>query len=663
MAMKIKRLACGATVSDGRFIVAMGEGELSFIEGLLERIRRPIRLFFTHKLPPEKAALFQALILGERQNVTRTMREPFAVAGTAHILAVSGLHIGLLAWTVFSTIIRILSRFYWLTLKLDVRKAAALATAVPVIAYTLLAGFHLPSQRAMIMVLAYLFSIILGREKEIWSTLALAALLVLALEPYALFSIPFQFSFGAVIGILWLVPTLYKKIPPPFHPEIKDQPWNRRVLSKIIALSLVTLAATLFLWPLTAYYFNRISLVALPANLLAVPLLGLWIIPLGLLTAVSIFISIPLAEILMALGSMGMDCMLTSLHIWSNAPFASLWVIRPNPFELVLIYSTFCITALFLQYRWAKWGILIAGLLLSLDAAYWIARTQFNRQMRITYMDVGQGSATLIEFPGRKRMLIDGGGFSGGNFDVGRMVVAPFLCYSKIRRIDYIVLSHPQADHMNGLLFIAQYFSPSEFWHNGEHVDNETFHELMRILNSQNVTIHTPVTLDSKRAMHGALVQALHPPGLSEKGAFRQGTFGVNDQSLVLKITFGRCACLFPGDIEHAGEAALVASKGPLLKSDILLTPHHGSKSSCSRQFLEAVAPDVAIISCGKGRYRQFPHPETLRRLSHMGVTAFRTDQAGALQFTLGSSQITARAFHHDDSFRSEEEAVETEGP
>ena len=259
-------------------------------------------------------------------------------------------------------------------------------------------------------------------------------------------------------------------------------------------------------------------------------------------------------------------------------------------------------------------------------------------------------------------MLIDGGGFSGSNFDVGRMVVAPFLSYLKIRRIDYLVLSHPQADHMNGILFIAEYFNPEEFWHNGEHVDKESYSELMHILDDKNVTIHTPSTLGSNRAMHRTLVETLYPPSLPEEGPFHWETMGSNDRSLVLKITYGGKSCLFPGDLQRTGETALVALKGPLLKSDILLAPHHGSKTSCSKVFLEAVAPSIAVISCGKGRHRLFPHPETLGRLFHLGVTIFRTDQDGALQFTLGSSHLSARAFDKRHSFRNEGGAVEEAG-
>ena len=215
---------------------------------------------------------------------------------------------------------------------------------------------------------------------------------------------------------------------------------------------------------------------------------------------------------------------------------------------------------------------------------------------------------------------------------------------------------------MNGILFIAEYFSPEEFWHNGERVDAEPYLKLMHILDKKNVTIHTPATLGSKRAMHQTLVETLHPPSLPEEGPFHWDRMGINDRSLVLKITYGGMACLFPGDLQRMGETALVAIKGPLLKSNILLAPHHGSKTSCSKAFLEAVAPNIAIISCGKGRHRPFPHPETLDRLSHLGVTIFRTDQAGALQFTLGSSHLSARAFDKKYSFRNEEGAAEETG-
>ncbi|MGD8983339.1 MAG: ComEC/Rec2 family competence protein, partial [Desulfobacteraceae bacterium] len=216
LAMRLKGFSCAASVSDGRRVVPMGRGHLGFPSEMLERARRPIRNFFQKNLSPQNNALFRALILGERQHISPEQRESFNVAGLGHILAVSGLHIGLVGWLAYAIIKGLFSLSYRLTLQTDIRKLAAAVTCFPIVAYACLAGFQVSSQRAMIMALAYLFSMIVGREKEIWSTFALAAFVVLAIDPHSLFGISFQLSFGAVIGILWLAPAIYNKIFAPF---------------------------------------------------------------------------------------------------------------------------------------------------------------------------------------------------------------------------------------------------------------------------------------------------------------------------------------------------------------------------------------------------------------------------------------------------------------
>ena len=201
-AMKLGGFGCAASVSDGRRIVPMGKGHLGFPLDQLEALRKPIRAFFQKNLTPGQATLFQALVLGEKQAIGKELREPFNRAGLGHVLAVSGLHVALVAWFAFTLCVRLLSLSYRLALVSDIRKIAAALTCVPVMAYAGLTGFEVSCQRAMIMVLAFLFSMILGKEKERWSTLAIAGLTVLAMDPAALFSISFQLSFCAVVGIL-----------------------------------------------------------------------------------------------------------------------------------------------------------------------------------------------------------------------------------------------------------------------------------------------------------------------------------------------------------------------------------------------------------------------------------------------------------------------------
>jgi competence protein ComEC len=306
--------------------------------------------------------------------------------------------------------------------------------------------------------------------------------------------------------------------------------------------------------------------------------------------------------------------------------------------EILLFYAFFFCLFSLRRLKWAKGGVVFLLLVLAGDMAYWTYRTQFNPSLKVTYLDVGQGNAALIEFPGSKRMLIDGGGFPGSDFDIGEMVVAPFLLRSKILRIDTLVMTHPEADHMNGFLFIAEHFGPGEFWYNGEKADFPSFRELMALLEAKGIRKRTSAELKEGREISGAHVEILHPTegSLSRKS---------NDNSLVMRVSSGGTAFLFPGDLEAAGEQMLISRSGFRLKSDVLLAPHHGSRSSSSKPFLEAVNPKACVISSGQGNPFGFPSHEILGRLKAQGCRILRVDELGAIEVSAAQGGFQIRTF------------------
>jgi competence protein ComEC len=647
-AMRLMGFSGAASVSDGRRIVPMGKGELGFPMDLLEWARRPIRDLFKQRLSFQNQSLYSALILGERQGITPELREPFNISGLGHVLAVSGLHIGLIAWLVFFISKSILSLSYNLALKTDIRKAAALITCLPVLIYPCLAGFQVSSRRAMIMAITYLFSIILGRERDVWSTLCLAALLILAVDPHAPYSTSFQLSFCAVIGILWLAPAIYKVIPNPF-----DGKSQKTIIESLYVyftgLIIITISALIFLLPITSFYFHRVPIVSIPANLTVVPILGLWILPLGLLSALSLPFSDTVANLFLQMGARGLDWIMDLIRFWAHFDWAAFWIFTPNIFEIILFYCL--IVLLFFVRRWrrAKIGLALVLLLIASDISYWIYTTRFSDDLRVTYFDVGHGNSALIQFPGKERMLIDGGGFPSDAFDVGGMVVAPSLFHSKIRRIDYLVLTHPQADHMNGLRFIAAHFQPKEFWYNGDMVANKSFRELMNIIHSKKIKRCLPSDLSHGREISGVKVELLHPLDDVNRRHLYQKTQRLNNHSLVLKFSYEGKSILFPGDLEMLGEDMVVSNVGHLLKSDILLAPHHGSKTSCSKPFLRMVRPRICIMSSGSGSYFGLPHRETMERLNEIGCRIVRIDQVGAVQVSIGPNKFEIKSFLDGD--------------
>jgi competence protein ComEC len=342
--------------------------------------------------------------------------------------------------------------------------------------------------------------------------------------------------------------------------------------------------------------------------------------------------------------------MMDIIRFWSSLPLSSIWMVTPNRLETLLFYALIFFIFYFKGRTWARIGTLVTLLFVMADVGYWISQVKFNDKLKVTFIDVGQANAALVEFPMGEKMMIDGGGFPRDRFDVGKMVVAPFLWYSKILSIDYIVLSHPQSDHMNGLRFIAEAFNPKEFWYNGDHVETASFKELMTIIEDRKIRKQLPTQLMSGRQINGAAVEVLHPMTGEDRLRAIEGSKALNNNSLVLKISYAGGSLLFPGDLENDGEAVLISNAGERLKSHVLLSPHHGAKNSSSVAFLDKVQPRICVISSGEGNFFGFPHPKTLERLRAINCNVIRIDQAGATRFVVGQEQLRVTTFIDADA-------------
>jgi len=207
------------------------------------------------------------------------------------------------------------------------------------------------------------------------------------------------------------------------------------------------------------------------------------------------------------------------------------------------------------------------------------------------------------------------------------------------------VLSHPQSDHMNGLRFIARFFHPKEFWYNGDKVETHSFKELMEIIRSKGIKELLPPDMVDDRRINGVKLEILHPKSGTYSLNHIKESSRLNNNSLVLKITYKGKSFLFPGDIEYQSEKTLISNKGHTLKTDVLLSPHHGSNSSSSKEFLQIVQPSICVISSGEGNFFGFPHKQTLEKLRNIGSRAIRIDKTGAVQFIVGPKKFKITTF------------------
>ncbi|RJP82994.1 MAG: DNA internalization-related competence protein ComEC/Rec2 [Desulfobacteraceae bacterium] len=615
---------------------------------IIESLQKTISNHMDRSISGEPQQILKALLLGDRFAVSDDLRESFNRSGVAHILAISGLHIGIIASAAFFLFTGILSRFSFLLWKARVQKTAALLSILPILFYGLLAGMSPSTQRAVIMVILFLMTFPMEKEHELINTISLAALLILVCFPPALFSISFQLSFSAVLSIVYGLSKI------DLSPADRPNRW-KAFRRKFLLFFLVSFFATVGTMPIVLYYFNQISLIGLFSNLIAIPAIGFIVLPLGFLS----IMLLPASPVLSSLCIQGCDFVLSLtidiIHFLADLPFAAIKTITPSILEICCIYILYGCLLNLIGRKPAQENLqdsplrkktvqLITGItivILTADVLYWVHTRFLHDDLRVHILDVGQGNAALLEIPNGHTMLIDGGGFANNAiFDMGERVVAPFLWNKKIGTIDTVFLSHPNSDHMNGLIFIARYFHVKTFCSTDDQASSQSFLELQQTISEKGIHHPSFQELPAIQEINGVTIQILYPER-SLDGSKDQQT-DLNNNSLVLKITFKDRSFLFPGDVMATGEKELVANHGRGIQSTVLVAPHHGSKTSSSTSFLNTVDPEYIVISCGWKNRFGMPHQTVLNRYADLGCRVYRTDEDGCVSMTTDGTTINS---------------------
>jgi len=641
--LRLQGIRVRGFINDPRKIVLIREGQGDPMRQALEQFRTRIRDRIRAQAPFPEGTLIQAMTLGEQSEIPRAIQDRFNRTGTSHIIAISGFNVGIIALIAFFLIRTLLKTSETLLLRFNIQKLSALFAFAPVVFYAFVAGLGMSTVRALLMTLALLLTILMGRGRDLFNTLALAAFVILAVSPAALFDISFQLSFTAVAAILLFMPGITERLTAwKNKAEGRPERLGRKITADLLLFVAVSAACTLGTLPFIVYYFNRVSNITLVANLLLVPILGFLVLPLSML----LIIVSPLSETLSAL-LIDITAWLTRLCLdlndWLAAlPGSSSIITTPTVAELAAYYVILISAALlmglpgrtsgdipiFRTRRKALAVMTLAVIFLAGDAAWLHQKLQNRDKLRVTFLDVGHASCALIEFPGGERMLVDGGGFHDDRFDVGRYVVAPFLWHERIGTIDTVVLTHPHPDHVNGLPYILDNFGVTEVWTNG---DEAIVHWGTPLAEKMKHIGIVPRLLTSKTSpidIGGVRISVLNP-GTGSSAGSELSDREINERALVLQLRWDDAALLLPSDIGEPTESALVA-RYTSLSSGVLLAPHHGSPYSGSRPFLQAVRPGTIVISTGRG-----VRDDVMERYRQTGAAVFRTDVHGAVRVTM----------------------------
>ena len=582
------------------------------------------------------AQMLKGILLGKRGDVPTETLEIFRNSGTFHVLAVSGLHVGLVAMFCFVAF----SKFRVPTLPYRIPpKVVSFLTIVAIIIYACLVGFRPSVFRAAFMATLYLFARIIDRDADIYNLLAVAALVLLLINPTQVWDVGFQLSFVAVIAIVYFVPKMQKPIQTlweiPESVEISTLAKYRKTALKWLVLSyLVTFAAQIGTAPLIAYHFYRAYPLGIIVGPFAVGLVSL-IVGVGMASVIGGFIFLPLAKILAVANHTIMFIFLKLIGVFGQE--WGIMTIAPPTLGLVAVYIALIFGVTHWRFVYQQWKT--ASLIGLSVVAIWVWDSGFHEQGRlleVVTLDVGQGDAAIVRFPDRTTMLIDGGiqrsyydekRQKQVDYDVGERIIEPFLNANDIRELDLVVLSHPDLDHGGGLGYILQNYKVKRVIGIADmQLDSQTHRRLRSIVTERGIPYSFPYAGEIDLTVTTRL-NLLHPIDAASTDLMDDNK---NADSLVMKLSYGEVDILFTGDIEAEGETRLITSQQDL-RSEILKVPHHGSRTSSSAQFIDAVQPRFAIYSLGQRNQFQLPHPEVVDRYKERDCKQLRTDKLGAI--------------------------------
>jgi competence protein ComEC len=660
--LKSKGIDVTGNISKPETMEQLGQFDLPFWRSNVDELRSRLVISLEKLFPGKEGALLKAMVLGMKDSLPPEVRENYIATGLAHLMAVSGLHIGFVAaasyFILWPIIFFLLHRY-----KPDsasaghTRKITAILCLIPVLFYMVVVGPKVSSLRAGIMVSALLIAVLCDRQSSLFNVYLTAGFIILLWKPESVLDAGFQLSFLAVGGILLVFFQLSKINDDPVarmgepswsqklmrgyssSPDAQESFWQSlkfRLEKMCIAGALVSVSVTAVTLPVLIYQFNRVSLVGVFLNILMVPLASL-LIPTVLLMTLVGTVSITLASIPIwpVLG-------LTQLFLWipdvfARLSFSSLYVPTP-PFLWLIFYFSMLFSGLLILQTRAQYkevgGLLkkyfIFSTLSTLILFSWPRVFQFSGdKLAITVLDVGQGESLFIEFPNGQTLMMDGGGFYKNRLDVGKRVVAPYLWKRGIRNIDYMIATHSDNDHIRGLYSLLDLFPVNHFLTLGENRVGKRLQRLQKKAREKGVAF-TPLEIGKSIRIGEVQLIPLHPGSESNPSTTLNRRID-NDLSLVLRLEYRDFSMLFTGDISEKIEKVLVAN--PLqLKADVLKGPHHGSRFSNSQSFIKTVHPSTVIFSSGYLNRMHHPHPETLERYKIAGIDIRRTDLHGAIR-------------------------------
>lgn len=580
-----------------------------FYAGLILPVKHSILDFFREAHSPLSSAILSALILGDRSEVPEEVYQAFALSGTVHVLALSGLHVGFilaLLWG-FLSFLRVPFRYRVVITIGGLWFYAGIADMTPSVV------------RAVVMTTVVLTGELIQRRRMLMNNLLVAMIVILIADPNSLYDIGFQLSFTAVISIVWI----YPKIEALFRRIGIYKDGRNPFLNKALTLMMISIAAQIGTLPFTAYYFYRIPVLATIANVFVIPLSGI-VMMIG-------FISAGLSQFTMTVAvwyanlNEWLIFLMTAIPKWSvRLPLAYADYYGMSAGLLIVYYLVLIWISLW-RYRFARMTGIYA-LLFLVNIIVWRTAVFHDQELTISFLDVGQGDCAVVTSPGGEVIVIDAGDKTE-TYDYGESVIAPFLRKQGIERINRLIMTHPHNDHIGGMAYLLRNFKVDTVYHNGQHIRSDILDDIHRIIAERYIPQRTLCDGDMIQCGDGLSCFIISP----DRRFARDTTYdNVNDGSLVMVLKYGEKRFLLMGDSErnmfgHLNKYAY------FIQSDVIKVSHHGAINGTTHGLVSLVQPKAAVLSVGMYNRFNHPSPRIIQLYHTSGAEIMRTDKTGAV--------------------------------
>ena len=593
------------------------ENNVDFISKFANIVSNEIEKQANKLLDEKEASLLTGILIGNQDNIDEDIKEAFRDSNLSHMLAVSGDHVSYVIMAITSTMV---------ITKVGKRRGK-IVTILILLFFILITGQTSSVTRACYMSIYILLASLFHKKATVVSSISISMLFLMIGNPYCIFDIGFQLSYGGTIGIIFFYKLLKQySIKNKEVEENKIKRYLRRIKVKLQEMILLTISANIIILPIVMFHFNTVSFTFIISNLLASPFMGILVL-LGFATIISSFIFYPIAQLLAIPLSILLNIFIKIAIFSSELPFSKILISTPKLTWIILYY--FIIFSI-LYYKKIKQKdrkrniekkiinkmkkitikkvIAILLIVLIISMLY----KQIPQNLKIYFIDVGQGDSMLIKTPMEKTILIDGGGSKEKeSFDIGEKILLPYLLDKGINRLDYVLITHFDSDHVGGILTILQNIKVEKVIICRQGENSENYEEFKNIVKEKKIKVIVVKKGDNISVEKNITLQILWP----KEEQIQENI--LNNNSIVAKFNYNNFSMLLTGDIEEIAEKQILEEykNSNILKSTILKVAHHGSKSSSIQSFLEKVKPKIALIGVGENNTFGHPNKGVIERL------------------------------------------------